>query len=632
MKRPAFKVKQCKRDLMKQASPYPFAGAESGEQENEASIRVVANLAPVLLWMTDASGAFTYVNQGWLDYTGRSKEQELGAGWTEGIHADDYANVCITCDLAFKSQASFRLEFRLRQKDGRYRWLLGQGVPQFLPDNTFAGFVGSCVDFTEEKVIREAADRRAALQAEISATLASTLDYTPALQHVADLVVPTLADWCVVDMVNPDGGLDLLAVAHSDPEKVHRARELRLQYPPHMDLPYGIGQVIRSGQAEFYPVIDEEKLAETAIDENYLTVIREIGLRSVILVPLKTLDEVLGVLTLIWSDSDLHYTEDDFRFAEELARRASVAVEHAHLYTRLRTKRERLQKLTENLEQRVQERTEELTQANRQLQHEVIERERTRKALARSNRLLEIRNRELQDFAYVASHDLQEPLRKIHAFTQLLESEHGHKLDEEGLHFLERIDDAATRMTRFISDLLTYSRIATKECDVQTVYLDRIIQDVLADLEIRLTETNGRVYYDDLCRIEADPLQMKQLFLNLIGNALKFHRKNVPPVIRIRAAGNSGSELCRIEVIDNGIGFDEKYAGQLFTPFNRLHGRSEYEGTGMGLAICSRIVDRHHGVITAHSTPGAGSTFTIVLPLVQKTKINIRESLARVGG
>ena len=445
-------------------------------------------------------------------------------------------------------------------------------------------------------------------------------------------MVPYLADWCVIHMVNPDSGaIELLAVSHIDPEKVRWARELHLRYPPRLDLPYGIGQVLRTGQPEFYPVIPEDRLTEGSVDEEHAALKKQIGFRSVILLPLKTLDEVLGVLTLVWSDSDRHYTEDDFRFAEELGRRASLAVEHARLYTRLRIKRERLQKLTETLEQRVQERTEELTRANRQLRHEVMERERTRKALARTNRLLELRNRELQDFAYVASHDLQEPLRKIHAFTRLLETEHGHKLDEEGLHFLERIDDAATRMTRFISDLLTYSRIATRECDVQTVYLDQIVKEVLADLELRLAETKGRVDYDGLCQIEADPMQMKQLFLNLIGNALKFHRENVPPVIRIRVAGNSGSDLCRIEVIDNGIGFDEKYASRLFTPFNRLHGRSQYEGTGMGLAICSRIVERHHGMITAHSVPGVGSTFTVILPVTQKAGVEVRDSLARVG-
>ncbi len=617
---------------MKQELPNQFEGSETKELGDESSIRAVAEQAPVLLWMTNTSGAFTYVNQTWLGFTGRSKEQELGSGWTEGIHPDDYANVFNAYNNALKTRTAFRMEFRLRRKDMVYRWLLNQGSPQFLPDGTFTGFIGSCVDFTEEKEIREAADRRNEFLFKVSAALASPLDYAVTLQHVADLVVPYLADWCVIHMVNPDSGaIELLAVSHIDPEKVRWARELHLRYPPRLDLPYGIGQVLRTGQPEFYPVIPEDRLTEGSVDEEHAALKKQIGFRSVILLPLKTLDEVLGVLTLVWSDSDRHYTEDDFRFAEELGRRASLAVEHARLYTRLRIKRERLQKLTETLEQRVQERTEELTRANRQLRHEVMERERTRKALARTNRLLELRNRELQDFAYVASHDLQEPLRKIHAFTRLLETEHGHKLDEEGLHFLERIDDAATRMTRFISDLLTYSRIATRECDVQTVYLDQIVKEVLADLELRLAETKGRVDYDGLCQIEADPMQMKQLFLNLIGNALKFHRENVPPVIRIRVAGNSGSDLCRIEVIDNGIGFDEKYASRLFTPFNRLHGRSQYEGTGMGLAICSRIVERHHGMITAHSVPGVGSTFTVILPVTQKAGVEVRDSLARVG-
>ncbi len=238
--------------------------------------------------------------------------------------------------------------------------------------------------------------------------------------------------------------------------------------------------------------------------------------------------------------------------------------------------------------------------------------------LAHANQTLQQRNRELQDFAYVASHDLQEPLRKIRAFSDLLFQDNGDQLGDDGRHYLSRIDDAATRMSVLISDLLTFSRVTTKGQPFREIDLGAVIQDMLQDLEIALDESEGSVEVGTLPVLEADPLQMRQLFQNLVGNALKFHRPEVPPRIEVRARVQRGAaddrEVVVIEVADNGIGFDEKYLDRIFTPFQRLHNRQQYAGTGMGLAICRRIAERHQGQITARSTPGEGTTFVITLP------------------
>lgn len=239
---------------------------------------------------------------------------------------------------------------------------------------------------------------------------------------------------------------------------------------------------------------------------------------------------------------------------------------------------------------------------------------------------LEQSNRELQDFASVASHDLQEPLRKIQAFGDRLKTKCADGFSAEGRDYLERMQNAAKRMQTLINDLLMFSRVTTKAQPFVPTDLAEIAREVLSDLEVRVEETGGRVELNDLPTIDADALQMRQLLQNLIGNALKFRRPEASPVVKVRAeifrppagdevAESSPDEVCQITVEDNGIGFDEKYLDRIFIVFQRLHGRGEYEGTGVGLAVCRKIAERHGGRITAESTPGEGATFRITLPV-----------------
>jgi len=246
---------------------------------------------------------------------------------------------------------------------------------------------------------------------------------------------------------------------------------------------------------------------------------------------------------------------------------------------------------------------------------------------------LERSNRELQDFAYVASHDLQEPLRKIVVFGERLKEKCGERLDAEAGDCLERMQKAASRMQNLINELLTFSRVTTRAKPFEAVDLGRVADDVLSDLEGRIELVKGRVEVGMLPTIEAEALQMRQLLQNLIGNALKFRRPEVPPVVKVEAQIVSGrrpqagpeapeEKLCRLTVSDNGIGFDEKYLDRIFNVFQRLHSRNEYEGTGMGLAIARKITVFHHGDITAKSKPGAGATFIVTLPVTHPKATN----------
>lgn len=255
------------------------------------------------------------------------------------------------------------------------------------------------------------------------------------------------------------------------------------------------------------------------------------------------------------------------------------------------------------------------------VRYEITERKMAEEQLKVYAKKLEVSNQELQDFASVAAHDLQEPLRKIQSFAHRVKVKSKDTLAPEALDYMDRVQASAKRMQILINDLLTYSRVTTKAKPFTLISLNETMKQVCSDLEIRIEQSHGKVNFKDLPEIEADTTQMHQLFLNLVGNGLKFHKPNQPPIVDIHAEIEESSifgkdkSLCRIYVKDNGIGFDEKYLDRIFTIFQRLHGRHQYEGTGIGLAVCRKIVDRHGGVITAKSQLYEGSTFIITLPV-----------------
>ena len=259
---------------------------------------------------------------------------------------------------------------------------------------------------------------------------------------------------------------------------------------------------------------------------------------------------------------------------------------------------------------------------------DITERKRAEAALRTYATELERSNQELQNFLSVASHDLQEPLRKVRAFGDRLQAKYGAVLDAQGRDYLERMQNAAERMQDSLNALLTYSRVTTRAQPFEKVNLATIVPEVMSGFRTQMERLGGQAEVGDLPVIEADPSQMRQLLQHLVSNALKFHREDEPPLVRIHARavdheqedGLPGDKWYQIIVQDNGIGFEEKYVERIFQPFQRLHGRGQYEGSGMGLAICRKIVERHGGAITAKSAPGQGATFIITLPARQPVK------------
>lgn len=262
---------------------------------------------------------------------------------------------------------------------------------------------------------------------------------------------------------------------------------------------------------------------------------------------------------------------------------------------------------------------------------DITDRKRAEESVRDYAERLERSNRELEDFAYVASHDLQEPLRKIEAFGDRLKAKCTDSLGEDGTLYLDRMQNAAARMRALINSLLTYSRVTTKAQPFVPVDLTEVAKDTASDLLVRIERTGGKLDIGPMPTIDADPTQMRQLLLNLIANGLKFHQEGAVPHVRVTAemVGRGGAHVslaepedvwCKISVADNGIGFDEKYVDRIFSMFQRLHGRGEYEGTGIGLATCRKIVERHGGSITAKSAPGNGATFIALLPVRHASK------------
>lgn len=267
----------------------------------------------------------------------------------------------------------------------------------------------------------------------------------------------------------------------------------------------------------------------------------------------------------------------------------------------------RLQRLT--LEARVERRTQQLKIANEELKRS---------------------NKELQDFAYIASHDLQEPLRKILAFGDRLKHKYGAGMSEDANTYIDRMVKAADRMRLLVEGLLTYARVGTRETQFSKVSMDEVVKNVLSDIEMTIQDQQAEIEVDKLDTIESNELQLRQMFQNMISNALKFHKPDQAPKVKISSqritmpsSSHAAKTYSKITILDEGIGIPSQYKEKIFTIFQRLHGRSEYDGTGIGLAVVRRIVERHGGKIEVTSKEGEGTKFEIYLPIVQKGNSDI---------
>ena len=683
--------------------------------ESEERFRRMADSAPVMLWVTDDQVNCTYLNQAWLDFTGRSVSELLGIGWQQDIHPDDLPGVIKSCTEAYRRHERFEVEYRLRRADGQYRWVSSAAAPRMLADGTFAGFTGSCIDFTERKIAEQERaellarerDARASAEAselryrylaeampqmvfsttpageseyinrrwleftgysspdevnraweriihpddlkpcmrkwseclrdgtsfeveyrlrrhdgvyrwhlgraeplrddhgaitkwfgtctdiedqrrtteslhflaEASELLSSSLDYETTLASVARLAVPAIADWCAIDMLDADGKLQRLTLVHGDPRKLRIANELRELYPPGASV--ATIRVIESGHPEMFSDITDEMIDHAARDARHAQLLKSLGLKSGVVVPLLGREGPMGTITMISAESGHHYGAQELALAEDLARRAGAAVDNARLYR-------------------------ELTQAKDSA---------------------EAANAAKDQFLAVLSHELRTPLTPVLSTVQAIESDPD--LPTGYRQSMEMIRRNVELEARLIDDLLDLTRVAKGKLELHPQAIDAHA-GLRSALEICYDELRGK-RQELVLQLEAgehfvraDSARLHQVFWNLIKNAIKFTPEGGR--ISIRTANELAGQLC-IEVTDTGIGIEPQLLPEIFNAFEQGE-RSitrRFGGLGLGLAISKALVDMQCGTLEAKSAGrGQGSTFVVRLPVVEAPAVVYR--------
>lgn len=542
---------------------------EEALRESEEKYRDFVEGTDDLITQVDKTGQFIYVNHTAEKIFGSSQEALIGQSAFEFIHPDDLERTEMAFLEWIRGQVtSATFENRQISLNGNIftmLWTINVHYDQYGNVN----YINSIArDITQRKKVEiELQSRIASLEliAQVGRRTTAILELDELLHQAVFLISDTFSYYNVVIRLIEDEYLVLKATSLPSLRPLEGQKMLKTGQ--------GItGWVAQTGESLLVPDVSQEPRYHAEL--NAMETVSEVA------VPIRLKDTIIGVLD---TQSVLQgaFDEDDVFTLEAIAAQLAVAIENARLY--------------------------------KAAQQEILERRNAEEQLNIYTEELERSNRELENFAYVSSHDLQEPLRKIQMFGDRLVFRYQDELDERGLDYLLRMQNAASRMQVLIEDLLAFSRVITKADPFTHVRLNEILQEVVSDLEGRLEMANGRVNITELPIIKADATQMRQLFQNLISNALKYHNDGVPPQVEVQAK-KLDHGLCEISVSDNGIGFEEKYLDRIFNVFQRLHGRSDYAGTGVGLAICKRIVERHGGTITARSQPGKGATFIVTLP------------------
>ena len=417
---------------------------------------------------------------------------------------------------------------------------------------------------------------RLAFLTRASNVLASSLDYSETLFHLAKMATPAIADWCAIDEVGEDGSIKRIVGSHTDPEKTKLVFELAQKYPSDINAPRGIYQVIHTQQAELFDNISDELIESIAQDQEHLKLMKQLGIKFAIIVPLYSRDKVFGVLTLVLSDSARLFDQKDLEFAKELGRRTMLAIENAKLYKDLQV-------------------------SNSELELRVIGRTMD----------LELINKELESFSYSVSHDLRAPLRSIDGFSNKILKEYGELFDEQGKDYFMRVKNASQHMGQLIDDLLKLARISRIEMNMEIMNLSDIALSIADELKESNPERNVsfRIQQDIIAIGDQNLIQI--VLQNLFDNAWKYS-KNEPTAIIEFGTFQKDEQLVYF-IKDNGVGFDMKYVDRLFGAFQRLHSHSEFEGTGIGLATVQRIIRRHQGTIWVDSEVNKGTSFFFTL-------------------
>lgn len=524
-------------------------------KESEQKFRLLADSMPQFVWTSDPQGNLNYYNQSIFNYSGIPPEKAKMDKWMDLVHPDDREENLQKWMEAINSGHEYGFEHRFRNKDGNYYWHLSRAVPQRDAQGNVQMWVGTSTDIHDQKVATTKLEKNIQEQIKELRRLNEALKKSEARYH---LMVEEVQDYAIF-YLNEQG---IVENWNKGAEKIKG---------------YTAQEIVGKNFSTFYPKEAlENRLPEKLLDEARLT------------------GKVIHEGWRVRKSGDLFW--------------ANVVITAIH---NEQNEVIGFSKVTHELTEK--KANEDQIKANAQ-------------ALEEKNRELERMNTELQSFAYVSSHDLQEPLRKIKTFSGRLLEKESENLSDNGKDFLRRINNAVVRMQTLIEDILAYSRTNTGERIFETSDLKALIDEVKDDFKEIIAEKGAVIEVKSNCMLRIIPFQFKQLLANLISNSLKFSKPDMAPHILIESQGISNSSLehlslhpnqqyCRISITDNGIGFSEEYKDRIFEIFQRLHGKSEYKGTGIGLAIVKKIVENHHGFITATGIPNEGARFDIYLPM-----------------
>jgi PAS domain S-box-containing protein len=446
--------------------------------------------------------------------------------------------------------------------------------------NLAAAAIGTSDLYERQKTLRGLAEQnvqRTGFLAEAGNTLASSLDYHLTLTKIAELAAPFFADWCGVNIIDENGVVRRLVLRHAG-ANIELAHEVQKHFPARRSPDARLA--VRTRKVQFLSEISDSLIARHIRQPEQVALIQSLALRSVITVPLVARGRTLGALTFATAESERRYSIEDVALAEELAHRVALAVDNSRLFAELARERELVEK------------------ANQTLRH--------------ANEALRRANDDLEQFAYSASHDLREPLRTVAVYTQLLKHHFGNNLDPKADTYVRYTVTGAKRMEALMNDLLSYVQAARgMDEEPPTIDANDVLNKTLANLETVIHESGAAILSASLPRISVHTIHLEQLFQNLIGNAIKY-KSDVPPQIEISATRSANEWTFSVK--DNGIGIDPQYARQVFGIFKRLHSSEAYSGTGIGLAICHKIIERYSGRIWVESELGKGATFCFTLP------------------
>jgi PAS domain S-box-containing protein len=639
------------------------------EQASEERYRQLADAMPQIVWTADPEGRATYFNRRWFEYTGTTQQEAGPNAWHTVVHPEDLPLAVARRQETLRTGETFEIEYRFRRSDGAYRWHLGRAVPMRTPEGAIAFWIGTATDIHDRKLIE---DQRTFVVA-ASDALSASHDYRKTLAQVAELAAGAVADWCAVHIVEADGSISEVAVAHADPAKLTFALELQQRYSPDADVPIGAAAVIRTGASELVAEVGEELIERVAHDELELELIRQLDPRSYMCVPLMARDGVLGAITFVSSDPSRLFGEDDLIFAEELGRRAASAIEHGRLYReaeergqagrvlatigdgvllvdageRVRLWNPAAERITGLAEGDLLGRTVAAAIPGWEAIAPRLSVARAGEAVRAESVPIELGGRELwlsisavgfedgtvyafrdlteeralesmrQDLVATVSHELRTPLAAIYGAALTLRRDDVELEEQLNEKLLEVIVEEANRLSDIVNDLLLASQLDTGKVQANIELCDprkiAMLEIDAARMHLPENVELRLLAPDELPPVAADSGQLRQVLSNLIDNAIKYSPDGGPVSLAIAPNGRH----VRFSITDCGLGIPPAEQRRIFEKFFRLDPDMSrgIGGTGLGLYICRELIRRVDGRIWVESDGATGSTFHVEVPL-----------------